>query len=108
MHENDSAVTVQLKKLLGLLNKINRTYAQQRADAIGDLQNLIWEEPALQSDELYFLQDLAGDLNFYEPDPRDRDTGLGYYDDARLSEITSAAISQVTEILEADTKRSSH
>ena len=39
----------------------------------------------------YFLQELAGDLNFYEPIERDRDTALGYYDDKQLLALTGKA-----------------
>jgi len=88
-----------LKEILALLDKIERTYASQRSEAIAELQNKIWDEPALQNDDLYFLQDLAGDLSFYEPIEQDRDTTFGYYDDDRLLEITGAAINKVNILL---------
>ena len=85
----------QLKEVIALLNKIERTYASERSKTIGELQNKIWDEPELQNEELYFLQDLAGDLNFYEPLERDRDTALGYYDDDKLSELTGTALKKI-------------
>src|SRR5678815_1357557 len=88
MENKQAYLTEQLKELSALLNKIERTYASERSKTIGQLQNKIWDEPGLQIEELYFLQDLAGDLNFYEPIERDRDTALGYYDDDRLLELT--------------------
>ena len=91
--------TAQLKELVVLLNKIERTYASERSKAIDQLQNKIWDEPALQSEELYFLQDLAGDLNFYEPVERDRDSALGYYDDNRLLELTGVALKKMEALL---------
>ena len=91
--------TAQLKELVVLLNKIERTYASERSKAIDQLQNKIWDEPALQSEELYFLQDLAGDLNFYEPVERDRDLALGYYDDNRLLELTGVALKKMEALL---------
>jgi len=82
----------QLKELIRLLNTIERTTASVRSENIGRLQDKIWDEPALQNEELYFLQELAGDLNFYEPVEKDRDEALGYYGDKRLLELTSAAV----------------
>ena len=52
-----------------------------------------------KNEELYFLQDLAGDLNFYEPVERDRDSALGYYDDSRLLELTGAALKKIESFL---------
>ncbi|HMK20491.1 MAG TPA: hypothetical protein VK492_19960 [Chitinophagaceae bacterium] len=94
-------VIAQLKEVIALLNKIERTYASERSKTIGQLQNKIWDEPELQNEELYFLQDLAGDLNFYEPIERDRDTALGYYDDDRLLELKSAALKNIDTFLAA-------
>ena len=91
----------QLKEVIALLNKIERTYASERSKTIGELQNKIWDEPELQNEELYFLQDLAGDLNFYEPVERDRDAALGYYDDDRLSELTGTALKKIESFLAA-------
>ena len=101
MDDRHSDLTAQLKELAALLNKIERTYASERSKAIDQLQNKIWNEPALQSEELYFLQDLACDLNFYEPVERDRDAALGYYDDIRLLELTSAALQKIESLLAA-------
>ena len=50
----------ELKEVIVLLNKIERTYALERSKTIGLLQNMIWDAPALQNDALYFLQELAG------------------------------------------------
>ena len=90
-----------LKEVIALLNKIERTYASERSKTIGELQNKIWDEPELQNEELYFLQDLAGDLNFYEPVERDRDAALGYYDDDRLLQLTGTAGKQIESFLAA-------
>ena len=98
MEDRQSDITTQLKELAILLNKIERTYASERSKTIGELQNKIWDEPTLQNDELYFLQDLAGDLNFYEPVERDRDSALGYYDDDRLLELTGAALKKIESL----------
>lgn len=89
---------IQLKEVIALLNKIEQTYASERSKTIGELQNKIWDEPELQNEELYFLQDLAGDLNFYEPVERDRDASLGYYDDDRLSELTATALKKIESL----------
>jgi len=94
-------VIAQLKEVIALLNKIERTYASERSKTIGQLQNKIWDAPELQNEELYFLQDLAGDLNFYEPIEKDRDTALGYYDDDRLLELKSAALKNIDTFLAA-------
>ena len=99
MEHKQEDLTTQLKELATLLNKIERTYATERSKTIGELQNKIWDEPALQNEELYFLQDLAGDLNFYEPVERDRDSALGYYDDSRLLELTGAALKKIESFL---------
>jgi hypothetical protein len=93
----------QLKEIAALLQKIERTYAAERSETIHKLQNKIWDEPELQSEELYFLEELAGDLNFYEPFEPDRDTALGYYDDDRLLELTGAALKKIEELLAAQT-----
>ena len=92
----------ELKEVIVLLNKIERTYALERSKTIGLLQNMIWDAPALQNDALYFLQELAGDLNFYEPIERDRDTALGYYDDKQLLALTGKAKKQIQSLLPPD------
>ena len=92
----------QLQEVTALLNKIERTYASERSKTISELQNKIWDEPGLQNEELYFLQDLAGDLNFYEPVERDRDAALGYYDDDKLLQLTGAAGKQIESFLAAE------
>ena len=97
----NSDFVAQLKEVIALLNKIERTYASERSKTIGQLQNKIWDEPELQNEELYFLQDLAGDLNFYEPIEKDRDRALGYYDDDRLLELKSAALKNIESFLAA-------
>ena len=89
----------QLKEITTLLQKIERTYAAERSETIGKLKNKIWDEPELQTNELYFLQELAGDLNFYEPFEPDRDISLGYYDDDRLLEVTGAALKRIEALL---------
>ena len=86
---------------MALLNKIERTYASERSKTIGQLQNKIWDEPELQNEKLYFLQDLAGDLNFYEPMEKDRDVTLGYYDDGRLLQLIAAALKKTEALLNA-------
>jgi hypothetical protein len=88
-----------LKEIQVLLNKIERTYASERSESISQLQNKIWDEPELQNEELYFLQELAGDLNFYEPVEKDRDEALGYYDDDRLLELTGSALKKTEALL---------
>ena len=97
----NAVLITQLKEVIALLNKIERTYASERSKTIGELQNKIWDEPGLQNEELYFLQDLAGDLNFYEPVERDRDAALGYYDDDKLSELIGTALKKVESFLAA-------
>ena len=99
MNDRQANVMLQLKEIATMLNKIERTYASERSKIIGQLQNKIWDEPVLQNEELYFLQDLAGDLNFYEPVEKDRDASLGYYDDDRLLELTSAALKKIELLL---------
>ena len=94
-----SDVVARLKEVVTLLKKIDRTYASERSETIGQLQNKIWDEPELQNDKLYFLQELAGDLNFYEPVEKDRDVALGYYDDDRLLELTSEASKKIESFL---------
>lgn len=100
MNDKQANVMLQLKEIATMLHKIERTYASERLKTIGQLQNKIWDEPELQNDELYFLQDLAGDLNFYEPLEKDRDASLGYYDDDRLLELTSVAFKKIEPLLE--------
>lgn len=99
MNDKQSDLMVQLKEVLMMLNKIERTYASERSKTIGQLQNKIWDEPELQNEALYFLQDLAGDLNFYEPIEKDRDATLGYYDDVRLLELTDAALKKIETLI---------
>lgn len=91
----------QIKEVITLLNKIERTYASERSKTIGELQNKIWDEPELQNEELYFLQVLASDLNFYEPVERDRDAALGYYDEDMLLELTGTALKKIKFFLAA-------
>jgi hypothetical protein len=101
MNDRQANLTVQLKEVVTMLNKIERTYASERAKTIGQLQNKIWDESELQNEELYFLQDLAGDLNFYEPMEKDRDATLGYYGDDKLLELTATALRKIEPFLAA-------
>jgi hypothetical protein len=79
-----------------LLHKIQRTYAHQRAETIGQLQEKIWDESNEFDEEVQqALDDLASDLNFYETDPRDRDEALGYYGDDKLNEIITSALAAI-------------
>ena len=78
-----------LREIQALLNKLERTYAAERLATIHQLQNKIWDEPGVENEELRsLLEDLASDLNFYEPVERDRDESLGYYGDEKLLELT--------------------
>jgi len=99
MNDNRLDFIDSLKEVVVQLNKIKRTYASERSKTIAELQNKIWDEPALQIEELYFLQDLASDFNFYEPIEKDRNLALGYYDDARLLELINAASKQIEPFL---------
>ncbi len=100
MSENNADLIPQLKEVLELLAKIDRTYASERKEAINLLQQKIWDETALQDDdELYFLEELTGDLNFYEPEERYRDEPLGYYDDNKLTKVIAEARKKVESIL---------
>jgi hypothetical protein len=101
MNDKQADLMLQLKEVVIMLNKIERTYASERSKTIGQLQNKIWDEPELQNEELYFLQDLAGDLNFYEPIEKDRDATLGYYGNDRLLELTAAALNKIKSLLAA-------
>ncbi len=92
-------LVARLKEVITLLNKIERTYASERSETIGQLQNKIWDDFELQNEELYFLQELAGDLNFYEPVEKDRDIALGYYDDDKLLELKSEALKNIEPFL---------
>lgn len=102
MNNQQTTLITALNEVVTLLNKIDRTYASERSKTIGQLQNKIWDEPVLQNDDLYFLQELAGDLNFYEPVERDRDTALGYYDDRRLLALTAAAIKEIKAVVDTN------
>lgn len=89
-----------IRAIKEVLLKVQRTYGVSRAESIGKLQDIIWEEPPFENEELEaMLVILAGDLNFYETDERDRDEGLGYYGDARLDEISNAALEQIEKYL---------
>lgn len=101
MKDKQEDYMVHLKEVVIMLNKIERTYASERSKTIAQLQNTIWDEPELQNEALYFLQELAGDLNFYEPIGKDRDTTLGYYDDNKLLELTAAALKKIGPFLAA-------
>lgn len=90
----------QLEDIKTLLSKIERSYAAQRAEAISDLQNKIWDEPEVENEDLAFmLSTLAGDLNFYEPIERDREEELGYYGDEKLLQLISDARVQIENSL---------
>ena len=79
-----------------LLDKILRTYAGERSIAITELQDKIWDEKGVQDEEVMsMLTDLASDLNFYEPEERDRDESLGYYDDEKLNILVDKAIEKI-------------
>ncbi len=101
MNDKQADLMLHLNEVVFMLNKIKRTNASERSKTIGQLQSKIWDEPELENEALYFLQDLAGDLNFYEPIERDRDTTLGYYDSDRLLELTDAAIKKIEPLLAA-------
>ena len=80
-----------LKAILALLNRLEFTYAPERLAIIHQLQDKIWDEPGVENEEVQsLLDDLASDLNFYEPVEEDRDESLGYYGDKRLFELVAA------------------
>jgi hypothetical protein len=101
MNDGQADLKAQLKQVVAMLTKMERTYGSERSKTIAELQNKIWDEIDLQHEELYFLQDLAGDLNFYEPMEKDRDASLGYYDDHRLLELTVTALKKIEGFLAA-------
>ena len=101
MDDKQTGLQQQLKDLVKMLRKIERTYASERSKSIGELQDKIWNAPELQTEDLYFLQELTGDLNFYEPVERDRDINLGYYDDDKLLELTNAALKKIESLMPA-------
>jgi hypothetical protein len=85
-----------VKDIKFLLDKILRTYAEERSIVIRQLQDKIWDEPGVQDEELMsMLTDLASDLNFYEPEERDRNESLGYYDDEKLNTLVNKAIEKI-------------
>ena len=99
MEDHSSDTVAHLKEVLHLLKKVERTYAVDRSETISLLQTKIWDTPELNSEEFSFLQDLAGDFNFYEPFEKDRDTALGYYDDHKLAALTAAAVQRIQTLL---------
>lgn len=101
MNDGQADLKAKLKQVVTMLTKMQRTYASERLKSITELQNKIWDEFDLQHEELYFLQDFAGDLNFYEPIEKDRDASLGYYDDHRLLELTATALKNIKTFLAA-------
>lgn len=101
MNDGQADLKAQLQQIVIMLTKMQRTYASERSKTITELQNKIWDEFDLQHEELYFLQDFAGDLNFYEPIEKDRDTSLGYYDDHKLLELTATALKKIEAFLAA-------
>jgi hypothetical protein len=86
----------KLREIQALLNRIEFTYAAERLPIIHQLQEKIWDEPGVENEELQsLLDDLASDLNFYEPVEVDRDEGLGYYGDEKLFKLIIAIQSKI-------------
>lgn len=93
----------KVKEIKELLYKIQRSYASERAALIAAMQEKIWNDPVIEDEPMQqFLSDLAFDLNFYEPNAKDRDEGLGYYGDPRFMGIIHNAIEKVELHLPAD------
>ena len=81
----------KLRELQALLNRLEFTYGAERLAIINQLQNKIWDEPGVENEELQGLfDDLASDLNFYEPVEGDRDESLGYYGDEKFLKLIAA------------------
>ncbi len=90
----------ELQEIHALLNKLERTYAAERLETIHQLQNIIWDGPEVENEELRdVFAGFASDLNFYEPVERDRDEGLGYYGDEKLVELISAIQNKIEPYL---------
>ena len=85
----------KLREIRALLNRIEFVYAAERLSIIHQLQEKIWDEPGFENEELQSLfDDLAYDLNFYEPVEIDRDESLGYYGDEKLFKLIAAVQSK--------------
>ena len=90
----------KIREIQALLNRIEFTYAAERLLIIHQLQEKIWDEPGVENEELHsLLDDLASDLNFYEPVERDRDESLGYYGDERLLGLIAAMQNNIEALL---------
>jgi hypothetical protein len=92
---------IQLKEVIALLNKIERTYASERRKLLANCRIKYGTNLNFKMKNFIFSRILAGDLNFYEPVERDRDAALGYYDDDRLSELTGTALKKIESFLAA-------
>ncbi|MBK9168353.1 MAG: hypothetical protein IPM24_12910 [Bryobacterales bacterium] len=86
--------TASFSDLIGLLQQAlsDRT---ERAAAIKALQNYIFESPTpvpgANAEQWRILNDLAYDLDYYEPDPQDRQEDPTFYGEERVeAEIREA------------------
>lgn len=68
-----------------------------RTEAIRSFRNAVWHSSPLASEEWAWrlLRDLAYDLDYYEPDAKEREEEASYFGDERCRELISSALNDL-------------
>ncbi len=89
-----------LSDLIGLLQQALSNPAE-RVASIKAFQHYVFESttavPGANPDQWQILSDLAFDLDYYEPDPKDRQEDPTFYGDQRLEAEINEALQKLAE-----------
>lgn len=89
-----------LTEIKEILLRISHTYGSSRLEYISKLQDIIWNDTSITDINLLAeLSEFSSDLNFYEPDIRDRSEENGYYGDAKLNLLLASMSDKVNSAL---------
>jgi hypothetical protein len=93
-----------LSDLVGLLQHALLSPAERIA-AIKAFQNYVFESatpvPGASTEQWRILNDLAFDLDYYEPDPQDRQEDLTFYGEQRVEVEIKEALEKLTQAASA-------
>jgi len=85
---------MKTNEITQMLRNILQFDGKARAEAIKNFQNAIWEPtPETDSQPWYDIaNDLALDIDYYEPNPEWRRECFSFYGDEKLEEIINTAL----------------
>ena|SRR2546430_16717292 len=89
--------TTPLVEITRLLTEAVNNNADRRGKAIRRFQNEIWNSHPLSGEEWAWglLRDLAYDLDYYEPEVKEREDEASYFGEERCRELILSALKEL-------------